>query len=133
MELAVTAFFDEATNTVSYIVADPATAKAAIVDCVLDFNPKSARTSTCSADRLIEAVWRQDLEVEWILETHAHANHLSAAPYIKEKLGGRRIAPHNLAPYAQPRTAPQSGVGSRHDRALSRAGSPLLPHRRCQR
>ena len=56
MEPAVTALFDEATNTVSYIVADPATAKAAIVDCVLDFNPKSARTSTCSADRLIEAV-----------------------------------------------------------------------------
>jgi hypothetical protein len=53
MEAAVTALFDEATNTVSYIVADPATAKAAIVDCVLDFNPKSARTSTCSADRLI--------------------------------------------------------------------------------
>jgi glyoxylase-like metal-dependent hydrolase (beta-lactamase superfamily II) len=56
---------------------------------VLDFNPKSARTSTCSADRLIEAVRRQDLEVEWILETHVHADHLSAAPYIKEKLGGR--------------------------------------------
>ena len=80
MEAAVTALFDEATNTVSYIVADPATAKAAIVDCVLDFNPKSARTSTCSADRLIEAVRRQDLEVEWILQTHVHANHLSAAP-----------------------------------------------------
>src|SRR5258708_35205726 len=80
MEAAVTALFDEATNTVSYIVADPATAKAAIVDCVLDFNPKSARTSTCSADRLIEAVRRQDLEVEWILETHVHADHLSAAP-----------------------------------------------------
>src|SRR5580704_17621023 len=66
MEAAVTALFDEATNTVSYIVADPPMAKAAIVDCVLDFNPKSARTSTCSADRLIEAVRRQDLEVEWI-------------------------------------------------------------------
>jgi glyoxylase-like metal-dependent hydrolase (beta-lactamase superfamily II) len=77
MEAAVTALFDEATNTVSYIVADPATAKAAIVDCVLDFNPKSARTSTCSADRLIEAVRRQDLEVEWIPETHVHADHLS--------------------------------------------------------
>src|SRR5580692_8437161 len=89
MEPAVTVLFDEATNTVSYIVADPATAKAAIVDCLLDFNPKSARTSTCSADRLIEAVRRQDLEVEWILETHVHANHLSTAPYIKEKLGGR--------------------------------------------
>ena len=80
MEAAVTALFDEATNTVSYIVSDPATAKPAIVDCVLDFNPKSARTSTCSADRLIEAVRRQDLEVEWILETHVHADHLSAAP-----------------------------------------------------
>src|SRR5882762_5620219 len=79
MEAAVTALFDEATNTVSYIVSDPATAKPAIVDCVLDFKPKSARTSTCSADRLIEAVRRQDLEVEWILETHVHAD-LSAAP-----------------------------------------------------
>ena len=89
MNPTVTALFDEATNTVTYIVADPATAKAAIVDCVLDFNPKSARTSTRSADRLIEAVRRQDLEVEWVLETHVHADHLSAAPYIKEKLGGR--------------------------------------------
>ena len=81
MNPTVTALFDEATNTVTYIVADPATAKAAIVDCVLDFNPKSARTSTRSADRLIEAVRRQDLEVEWVLETHVHADHLSAAPY----------------------------------------------------
>jgi hypothetical protein len=91
MEAAVTALFDEATNTVSYIVADPATAKAAIVDCVLDFNPKSARTSTCSADRLIEAVRRQDLEVEWILETQVHANHLSAAPlHLGRPLTSRR-------------------------------------------
>jgi hypothetical protein len=80
IEAAVTSLFDQATNTFSYIVADPATAKAAIVDRVLDFNPKSARTSTCSADRLIEAVRRQDLEVAWILDTHVHANHLSAAP-----------------------------------------------------
>jgi glyoxylase-like metal-dependent hydrolase (beta-lactamase superfamily II) len=85
MNPTVTALFDEATNTVTYIVADPATAKAAIVDCVLDFNPKSARISTRSADRLIEAVRRQDLEVEWVLQTHVHADHLSAAPYIKEK------------------------------------------------
>jgi len=85
MEGAVTALFDEVTNTVSYIVADPATAKAAIVDCVLDFNPKSARTSTCSADRLIEAVRRQDLEVEWILETHVHADHLSRHPGVRPR------------------------------------------------
>jgi glyoxylase-like metal-dependent hydrolase (beta-lactamase superfamily II) len=75
-------------NTVTYIVADPATAEAAIAACVLDFNPKSARTSTRSAYRLIEAVRWQDLDVEWILETHVHADHLSAAPYIKDKLGG---------------------------------------------
>lgn len=85
----VTAFFDEATFTVSYIVVDPATRAAAIVDSVLDFDPNSGRTSKASADRLIDAVRERGLAVEWILETHVHADHLSAAPYLKEKLGGR--------------------------------------------
>ena len=85
----VTAFFDPATYTVSYIVADPATHAAAIVDSVLDFDPNSGRTSKVSADRLIEAVRARGLTVEWILETHVHADHLSAAPYLKETLGGR--------------------------------------------
>ena len=112
MEAAVTALFDEATNTVSYIVADPATAKAAIVDCVLDFNPKSARTSTCSADRLIEAVRRQDLEVEWILETHVHANHLSAAPLHQGEARG---------PYRHRRGGPRR-AGNLQAHLQSRAG-----------
>jgi len=85
----ITALFDEATNTVSYIVADPATKTAAVVDSVLDFDPKSGRTSTASADRLIATVREKGLTVAWLLETHMHADHLTAAPYLKEKLGGR--------------------------------------------
>ena len=85
----ITAFFDPATYTVSYIVADPTTHAAAIVDSVLDFDPNSGRTSKASADRLIEAVRARGLTIEWILETHVHADHLSAAPYLKETLGGR--------------------------------------------
>ena len=89
MNPEITAFFDQATNTISYIVADPATRAAAIVDSVLDFDPKSGRTATASADRLIATVRERDLTVERILETHVHADHLSAAPYLKERLGGR--------------------------------------------
>ncbi|UEM19136.1 MBL fold metallo-hydrolase [Skermanella mucosa] len=89
MKPEVIPFFDEATNTVSYVVVDPATRAAALVDSVLDFDPKSGRTSTASADRLVATVDERGLTVEWILETHIHADHLSAAPYLKEKLGGR--------------------------------------------
>jgi len=85
----ITALFDEATNTVSYIVADPSTKMAAVIDSVLDFDPKSGRTATASADRLIAAVRGKGLTVAWLLETHMHADHLTAAPYLKEKLGGR--------------------------------------------
>lgn len=84
----VKAFFDEPTNTVSYVVKDPKSQSCAILDSVLDFDPKSGRTSTASADEIIAYVQDNDLKVEWLLETHAHADHLSAAPYIKEKLGG---------------------------------------------
>ncbi len=84
----VKAFFDEPTNTVSYVVKDPNSQSCAILDSVLDFDPKSGRTSTASADDIISYVKENDLTVEWILETHAHADHLSAAPYLKEKLGG---------------------------------------------
>jgi glyoxylase-like metal-dependent hydrolase (beta-lactamase superfamily II) len=83
----VKAFFDKATSTLSYVVADPATGRAAIVDPVLDFDPKSGRTATRSADALIADVRERGFGVDWILETHAHADHLSAAPYLKEKLG----------------------------------------------
>ena len=85
----VTAFFDEDTYTVSYIVADPSTKNCAIIDSVLDFDPASGRTSKISADKIIEHVRGNGLNVEWILETHAHADHLSAAPYLQEKLGGK--------------------------------------------
>ena len=84
----VTGFFDPDTFTVSYVVIDPATKKAAIIDSVLDFDPASGRTKTKSADRLIAHVVQQGASVEWLLETHVHADHLSAAPYLKQKLGG---------------------------------------------
>ena len=85
----VTAFFDEATNTVSYVVADKTSSRAAIIDPVLDFDAASGRTSTDSADELIAFVRERDLRLDWILETHVHADHLTAAPYLREQLGGR--------------------------------------------
>lgn len=89
MKPDVMPLFDEATNTVSYVVVDPATRAAALVDSVLDFDPKSGRTATASVDRMIALVRERGLTVEWILETHVHADHLSAAPYLKERVGGR--------------------------------------------
>ncbi len=86
---SVWAFFDEPTFTVSYVVADPETKKAAIVDSVWDFDQASGRTSFGSADEIIAFVEAEGLEIEWILETHAHADHLSAAPYLQDKLGGK--------------------------------------------
>lgn len=84
----VKSFFDEPTNTVSYVVHDPATREAAIVDSVLDFDPAAGRTSFASADAIVAYVQAEKLAVSWLLETHAHADHLSAAPYLKGKLGG---------------------------------------------
>jgi glyoxylase-like metal-dependent hydrolase (beta-lactamase superfamily II) len=84
----VKSFFNEPTNTVSYVVRDPATREAAIVDSVLDFDPAAGRTSFASADAIIAFVKAENLSVTWLLETHAHADHLSAAPYLKDKLGG---------------------------------------------
>ena len=85
----IAGFFDEATNTVSYIVHDSETCEAAIIDSVLDFEAASGRTSNGSADRMIEYVHKQNLKVTWLIETHAHADHISAAPYLQEKLGGK--------------------------------------------
>lgn len=85
----VTAFFDNATNTISYVVQDPAGKAAAIIDSVLDFDYSSGRTDTASADEVIAYVQKEGLEVQWLLETHVHADHLSAAPYLQEKLGGK--------------------------------------------
>ena len=86
---SVTGQFDPATNTISYIVADPGSRQCAVIDSVLDFDYASGRTSTESADRLIKAVREAGWEVEWILESHVHADHLSAAPHVQECVGGK--------------------------------------------
>jgi glyoxylase-like metal-dependent hydrolase (beta-lactamase superfamily II) len=87
--LVVQAFFDEPTFTASYVAHDPGTHKAAIIDSVCDFDQPSGRTSYESADAIIAYVKAKGLTVDWILETHAHADHLSAAPYLQEQLGGK--------------------------------------------
>lgn len=84
-------FFDEPTFTATHVVHDPATRRAAIIDSVLDFDQSSGRTSHASADAVIAYVRAAGLTVDWLLETHAHADHLSAAPYLQEQLGGRLV------------------------------------------
>ena len=93
--------FDPATATVTYIVHDGPGTACAIVDPVLDYDPKSGRTRTASADQVVDFVTAQGLRVEWILETHAHADHLSAAPYLKAKLGGRIAIGHRITAVQQ--------------------------------
>lgn len=88
--------FDPATWTVTYVVYEQEGAPCAIIDSVLDYDPKSGRTSTESADRVIAFVREKNLTVEWILETHAHADHLTAAPYLKSKLGGLTAIGHRI-------------------------------------
>jgi glyoxylase-like metal-dependent hydrolase (beta-lactamase superfamily II) len=85
----IKALFDEPTNTVTYVVHDAETRRAAVIDSVLDFDPASGRTSFASADAVIAYVAEKGLTVDWLLETHAHADHLSAAPYLQQKLGGK--------------------------------------------
>ena len=85
----IRSFFDEATNTVSHLVADPHTGAAAVIDPVLDFNPASGQISTASADKLLAEVEKEGWNICWVLETHAHADHLSAAQFIKEMTGAR--------------------------------------------
>jgi glyoxylase-like metal-dependent hydrolase (beta-lactamase superfamily II) len=85
----ITAFFDKASNTISYVVRDPNGSACAIIDSVLDFDFASGRTDRQSADKLIKFVEENKLEVQWLLESHVHADHLSAAPYIQEKVGGK--------------------------------------------
>jgi glyoxylase-like metal-dependent hydrolase (beta-lactamase superfamily II) len=98
---SVTAFFDEATFTVTYVAADPGSARAAIIDPVLDYDPASGRTSTASADVVAAFVSDNGLTVDWVLETHVHADHLSAAPYLRDKLGGRIAIGRNVAAVQQ--------------------------------
>ncbi len=85
----VKAFFDPETFTVSYLVQEPAGLASAVIDSVLDFDHASGRTSTRSADQIIDHVRKNDLRVDWILESHVHADHLSAAPYLQQELGGK--------------------------------------------
>ena len=89
-------FFDQDTNTFSYVVKDPNTNSCAIIDSVLNFDAPSGRTSFEAADEIIEFVTSNSLKVEWIIETHVHADHLSAAPYIKSKLGGKIAIGENV-------------------------------------
>ena len=89
MKPIVDAFFDEATNTVSYIVREPEGQSCAIIDSVLDYDQAAGRTDTSSADAIIAFVKVNDLKVAWILESHVHADHLSAAPYLQDQLGGK--------------------------------------------
>ena len=85
----IRSFFDEPTNTASYVAWDPATKRAAIIDSVLDFDSAAGRTDTASADAIIAFVKAEGLTIDWLLETHAHADHLSAAPYLQKALGGK--------------------------------------------
>ena len=87
-KLVVRSFFDEPTNTASYVAHDPTTRRAAIIDSVLDFDAAAGRTDTASADAIIAYVRDEGLVIDWLLETHAHADHLSAAPYLQKALGG---------------------------------------------
>jgi len=89
MKPEVYGFFDQATFTITYVVRDPSGNKCAVIDSVLDFDYASGRTDTRSADAVIEFVKEKGFEVEWLLESHVHADHLSAAPYIQEQLGGK--------------------------------------------
>ena len=85
----VTGFFDEATNTISYVVRDPTSDACAIVDSVMDIDYAAGRIAFAHADRIVEHVRTRSLRVEWLIETHVHADHLSAAPYLQRQLGGR--------------------------------------------
>jgi glyoxylase-like metal-dependent hydrolase (beta-lactamase superfamily II) len=87
--LHIEGFFDEATNSVSYLIADSATRAAAVIDAVLDFDLASGKVSTASADRILASAEQQQLDVHWILETHVHADHLSAGAYLKHRTGAR--------------------------------------------
>jgi glyoxylase-like metal-dependent hydrolase (beta-lactamase superfamily II) len=93
---AIESFYDPITGTVSYVVADRATGEAAIIDPVLDFELRSGRTRTASADRIVDHVRSAGLTVQWILETHAHADHLSSARYIQGRVGGRIAIGENI-------------------------------------
>jgi len=116
------AFFDEATFTVTYVVSDPATGRAAVIDPVLDFDPASGRTAAASVDRVVAYVREQELVVDWILETHVHADHLSGAPAIREALGGKAAIGANVVMVQ----ATFKGIFNLHDLATDGSQFDLL-------
>ncbi len=89
MKPIITAFFDVSTNTISYAVCDPITKSCAVIDSVMDIDYASGRIAHDNADRIVDYITKNELTLDWIIETHVHADHLSAAPYLQEKLGGR--------------------------------------------
>ncbi len=91
MNPVIDAFFDEATFTITYLVSDPATRRAAIVDPVLDYDHRAGKVSTVSADKVMAKAAERGLQIDWVLETHAHADHLTAAPHIKKKTGAQLV------------------------------------------
>jgi glyoxylase-like metal-dependent hydrolase (beta-lactamase superfamily II) len=92
----VRTFFHRRTYTYSHVVSDPATRRAVVIDAVLDYAPNSARTSTASAEAIVDYVKGAGLTVDWLIETHAHADHLTATPFLKRKLGGRSVIGFNI-------------------------------------
>ncbi len=120
---AIEAFFDEATFTVTYLVSDPASRRAAIVDPVLDYDHRSGKASTASADSVLARVRELGLQVDWILETHAHADHLTAAAHIKAAAGATVVIGEHIRDvqkiFAKVFNAPDvSGEGSEFDRLV---------------
>src|SRR5579859_4583804 len=97
MTLNIKSFFHEPTFTVSYLVADPATGEGAVIDSVLDFDPKSGRTGTAAADQILAAARDAGVRIVWILETHVHADHLSAAPHLKSSTGAKVVIGAEIA------------------------------------
>jgi len=95
-QVLVESLFDPTTSTVTYVVTDPSSKCCAVIDPVLDYEARAGRTSTTSADRLISHIREKGLSVEWILETHVHADHLTAAPYLQDELGGRTVIGHHV-------------------------------------
>ena len=134
----VHAFFDEATNTVSYVVAEPEGSACAIIDSVLDFDYASGATDTRSADAVIAFVRAQGFRLEWILETHVHADHLSAAPYLQEALGGRlaigdkiTVVQHTFGKVFNEGTR-FARDGSQFDRLLKDGDALMIGQMRCE-
>jgi glyoxylase-like metal-dependent hydrolase (beta-lactamase superfamily II) len=116
MKPLIQAFFDPTTSTVSYVVYEADGSECAVIDSVLDYDPKSGRTATRSADLVVEFVRAHQLKTTWLLETHAHADHLSAAAYLQQQLGGRiaigdgiSTVQHAFAPVYNQRSAAQDG------------------------